>query len=393
MTAAPLHGVRVLDLSRLLPGAYATLLLADLGAQVIKVEQPGAGDPTRGTPPFTTDGESGMHLALNRGKRSITVNLRHEAGRRVLVDLVATADVLVESFRPGVMDRLGLGYGALAETNPGLVYVALSGYGQDGPYAQRAGHDLNYQAYTGTLSLNGHPDVGPVPPATQVADLGGGLLAVVAALAALRARDRDGRGQLADVALADASASMLCLVAGAFAADGSAPGLGEWWLAGGLACYGTYKCADGRYVAVGALEPRFFSELCDRLGKPELSDLQFDPHRQHELRGCLADTFATRTRNEWADLLAPHDTCVAPVLDVAEALSDPHARARGLVEEVPLPSSDAGFIRLGVVPRLTGTPGRAGGHPSGLGADTDALLAELGRSESDIAGLRRAGAV
>lgn len=395
----PLTGTRVLDLSRLLPGAYATLLLADLGADVIKVEQPGVGDPTRATPPFTSGGDSGMHLALNRGKRSITVDLRNEAGRQVLLDLAVTADVLVESFRPGVMTRLGLGYPVLAEANPGLVYVALSGYGQDGPYAQQAGHDLNYQAYTGALSLNGHPDVGPVPPATQVADLGGAMMGVIATLAALRARDRDGRGQFCDVALADAATSMLALVAGAFAAGGTAPALGEWFLAGGLACYDTYRCADGGYVAVGALEPRFFVELCTRLGITDRADLQYDLSRQAELRACLAEVFARRTRDEWADELAEHDTCVAPVLNVAEALADPHARARGLVEDVAAPDSSTGspsdesFTRLGVVPRLSGTPGEAGGHPSRLGADTEALLAELGRSPSDIARLRELGAV
>ncbi len=384
MAEPPLAGLKVLDLSRLLPGGYATLLLADLGADVLKVEQPGRGDGIRGFPPLRADGESGMHLALNRGKRSITIDLRVPAGRDLLLQLVATGDVLVESFRPGVMDRLGVGFGALRETNPRLVYVAISGYGSDGPYRAVAGHDIDYLAYSGALSFTGSV-AGPHQPGLQIADIGaGGLLAVVATLAALRVRDRTGEGQFCDVAMTDGVLSWLSIHAGAYAVSGQQPRPGEGLLGGGFACYGVYTCADGRHLAVGALEPKFFAELLAVLGLPELFDAQLDPARQGELRAALETAFGTRGRDAWMECFAGRDACVAPVLDLGEAFADPNARARGMV---------TGDGRIGVVPRLAATPGRVGGPPSPLGADTDAVLQELGRTAEQIAELRAAGVV
>lgn len=382
MPEPALAGLSVLDLSRLLPGGYATMLLADLGADVVKVEEPGKGDGTRSFPPYDSAGESGLHLALNRGKRSITLDLRTPAGRDLLIDLAAASDVLVESYRPGVMDRLGLGYDVLRVANPGLVYAAISGYGADGPYRDRAGHDIDYLAYAGALSFTGTA-AGPHQPGLQIADIGGGgLLAVVAILAALRVRERTGEGQLCDVSMTDGVLSWLSIHAGAFAVSGEVPRAGSGLLGGGYACYGVYACADGRHVAVGALEPKFFTELLAVLGLPQLCDAHLDPARQSELRAELEAAFATRTRDDWAGRFADRDACVAPVLDLGEALADRHARARGMVD------ADG---RLGVVPRLTGTPGRAGGPPSALGADTDAVLAALGRTPEQIAALRAAG--
>ncbi|MQA88156.1 MAG: CoA transferase [Streptosporangiales bacterium] len=393
VTNAPLAGIRVLDLSRLLPGGYCTMLLADLGADVIKVEEPGRGDYARWTPPHTPSGESAAHEALGRGKRSLTCNLRTEEGRQILRDLAARADVLVESFRPGVLDRLGVGYRVLQEINPGLVYVAISGYGQTGPYVTKAGHDINYLGYAGALSFSGHETTGPWQPGLQIGDLAGGMSGVIAVLGALRARDATGRGQFCDVSMTDVIMSWLSIHAGVFAATGVPPGLGSETLNGGLACYGVYRCADGRYVAVGALEQQFFAELLAGLGLGEdLRAWHLDGARQPELRARLEEVFATKPRDEWVRIFADRDACVAPVNDLTEAFQDPNARERGMVFDDRLPDGSV-FSRLGVIPRFTGTPGSPGGHPSPLGGDTDTVLADLGRTAEQIAALRDAGVV
>ena len=393
MSGPPLSDIRVLDLTRLLPGGYCTMLLADLGADVIKVEQPGRGDYARWTPPYVSSGESAIHEALGRGKRSITCNLRAGDGRQILRDLVARSDVLVESFRPGVMDRLGVGYEALAEVNPGLVYVAISGYGQAGPYAAKAGHDIDYLAYAGALSFSGHPATGPWQPGLQIGDLAGGMAAVIAAMTALRVREATGRGQLCDVSMTDVVMSWLSIHAGSFAASNVAPAPGSTTLNGGLACYGVYRCADGGHVAVGALEPQFFAELLDGLGLGEdLREWHLDASRQGELRARLEEVFATKPRDEWVRILGNRDACVAPVQNLAEAFRDPHARERGMVFDDHLPDGTV-FPRLGVVPRFGATPGSPGGHPSPFGADTARVLTELGRTAEQIASLRDAGVV
>ncbi|HEV2089309.1 MAG TPA: CaiB/BaiF CoA-transferase family protein, partial [Cryptosporangiaceae bacterium] len=337
-----LAGVRVLDLSRLLPGGYATLLLSDLGADVVKVEQPGVGDGSRTTPPYLADGTSGTHVALHRGKRSIALDLKHPAGAEAIRRLVVHADVLVESFRPGVTDRLGLGYQALRTVNPRLVYVAISGYGAAGQHAREAGHDITYLARTGALSFDGGPDGQPWPSGLQIADFAGGMTAVIAVFAALRAREGTGEGQFCDVSLADAARSWLVHHAGALAASASTgtaippqPHTGP--LNGGLACYRTYRCADDRYLAVGALETRFFATLLDVVSLPELLPAQYDPGRQAELAERLGAVFATRDRDAWAVAFAGRDACVEPVLDLAEAMGDPDARSRGAVWDLPRP--------------------------------------------------------
>jgi alpha-methylacyl-CoA racemase len=374
-----LAGLRVLDLSRLLPGGFCSLLLADFGADVIKVEDTGMGDYVRADEPS-------FH-ALNRGKRSVRIDLKNAAGRDAFLRLVRTADVVLESFRPGVMDRLGVGYARLREENPRLVYCAITGFGQGGPYAQRAGHDMNYLALTGLLGLTGEPDGPPIQAAGQIADLGGGaLMAAFGILAALRARERSGEGQFVDVSMTDGALSWLAMVAARYLADGRLPRRGEDQLAGGLICYRPYRCADG-WVTLGALEPKFWRAWCEGLGREDLADRQFEAVGSDTHRAVEA-VFAERTRAQWRAFNDEHDCCLEPVLDLDEALESELFRAREMVVEV----DDARLLGTPVkLSRTPADPARAGGPA--IGADTDPVLAEAGYGAEEIGALRDAGAV
>jgi crotonobetainyl-CoA:carnitine CoA-transferase CaiB-like acyl-CoA transferase len=385
--SGPLDGFLILDLTRLLPGAYCTLLLADLGADVLKVEQPGKGDPLREAPPLV-DGVGAAHLALDRGKRSLTLDLKAPEGPEVLLRLVERAGAMVESSRPGVLDRLGIGYGTLSRRNRRLVYCALTGYGQDGPYRDRPGHDVNYVALTGLLDATGTPDGPPAVPAAQTADLAGGMGAAIGILAGLLEAERTGRGRLVDLAMLDAAASWAALLWSWYLATGTPPSRGRWFLTGALACYRVYRAGDGRYLAVGALEPKFWSVLCQALGVPELAETQFDPERQEEMAAHVADIFLTRSRSEWLDALAGLEACVAPVNDVAEAVEDPQLIHRGMVAE-------AGGRRVGPGPlvKVADRPGGPLVPGPDLGEHTDAVLAEAGFTEAEVAGLRARGVV
>jgi crotonobetainyl-CoA:carnitine CoA-transferase CaiB-like acyl-CoA transferase len=385
----PLEGIRVLDLSRLLPGGFCSLLLADYGADVLKVEDTGLGDYIRWAPPHHAgvdpSAASAPFLALNRGKRSIRLDLKSSEGREVLLRLVRAHDVLLESFRPGVMDRLGLGYERLREEHPGLVYCAVTGYGQDGPDRDRPGHDLNYLARGGLLGLTGERGGPPVPPAGQIADLGGGaLMAAFGILAALHERGRSGEGQLVDVSMTRGAQSWLAMVAARFFADGAVPRRGELELAGGLACYRPYACADG-WVTLGALEPKFWQALCTGLDRPDLLPRHLDPGVAAELE----PVFAARTRAEWAAFADAHPCCLEPVLDLDEAL----ARAPEAILAVDQPGATAPVRLLGPPVRLSRTPADGTRPGPALGADTDAVLAALGYDEAAVGRLRATGAV
>jgi len=384
VTGGPLAGTVVLDLTRLLPGGYCTLLLSDLGADVVKVEEPGRGDYIRWMPPLV-EGESAAHRALNRGKRSITLNLKDHDGVRLLHRLAERADVLVESFRPGVMERLGVGFDSLRAANAGLVYCAITGYGQDGPYRDRVGHDINYIGHGGVLGITGLPDGPPVVPGVQVGDLaGGGMAAAVGILAALVERERTGRGRFVDTSMLDGVVSWLTVHAGNFLATGEEPGRGAMRLSGGYACYRVYRCADGGWLTVGALEPQFWRALCEALGAPDLVDTQYGPpDRQQEMAERLAAIFASRPRDEWLETLAGLEVCVGPVNSMGEALADPQVVHRGMVTE-------AG----------PGSPFRFDGeHPvadrpaPGFGEHTAEVLAEVGVGDDELAELRARGVV
>ena len=389
MTAGPLAGLAVLDLTRLLPGGYCTLMFSDLGADVVKVEEPGRGDYIRWTPPLVDD-VSAAHLALNRGKRSVTLNLKHPEGPVVLRRLAERFDVLVESFRPGVMDRLGVGREVLAAVNPGLVFCSITGYGQDGPYRSRAGHDLNYIGYSGALGVTGEEDGPPVIPSLQMGDLGGGgMAAAIGVLAALWERHRTGRGRLVDTAMLDGVVSWLSIHAGASFATGEDPGRGSMPLAGGYACYRVYRCSDGEYLTVAALEPQFWRVVCERLGVPDLEHEQFaPPPRQRAMAAKLQEVFGTRTRAQWLAELEEADACVGPVNGFEEAFSDPQIRHRGMIAEVD-------GRPVGVASPFVFDGGRTivSSPAPGLGEHTDEVLEWVGLPQADIERLRRSGVV
>ena len=393
----PLEGVRVLDLSRLLPGPFCSLLLADFGADVLKVEDTAMGDYLRWSPPMVEGVEdsaaSAMFLALNRNKRSVRVNLKDARGREVLFALVRSSDVVLESFRPGVLDRLGCGYTALREVNPAIVYCAISGYGQDSPLRDRSGHDLNYLALAGLLGLTGDADGAPVQPAGQIADLGGGaLMAAFGILAALRERDRSGEGQLVDVSMTDGTLSWLAMVAARMLAGGAAPRRGGLELGGALACYRPSRCAVG-WITIGALEPKFWAAFCHGVGREDLVGGQFDPPGSDTHRAVEA-VVAARTRDEWAAFAAEHDCCVEPVLDLDQVLASDHAAARGMVVELDQPGAAAPVRQLGVPVKLSRTPGEPGRRPGpSLGEHTEEVLLELGYGSEEIRALFEAGAV
>jgi alpha-methylacyl-CoA racemase len=389
-----LAGMKVLDLSRLLPGGFCSLLLADFGAQVLKVEDTGMGDYVRWSPPYhegaDDSAKSALFLALNRGKRSIRLNLKEAAGREVLLRLVREHDVLLESFRPGVMERLGVGYERLREENPGLVYCAISGYGQDGPYTARSGHDMNYLGLNGLLGLTGDAGGPPVQSAGQIADIGGGaLMGAFGILAALRERDRSGTGQLVDVSMFDGSLSWLAMVAAARLAGGPPPARGDLELAGRLICYRPYACSDG-WVTLGALEPKFWQAWCRGVGREDLIEKQFE-RPGSEAHAEVERIFLGRTRAEWHEFAERHDCCLEPVLDLDEALDSELVRAREMVVEVDQPGTD-GVKLLGVPVKLSRTPGAPGGPGPALGEHTDEVLSELGFSEEEIKALKESGA-
>src|SRR5581483_11761376 len=390
MSALPLHGLKVLDLSRLLPGGFCSLLLADFGADVIKVEDTAMGDYARWAPPYH-DGpdqtaRSAFFLALNRGKRSIRVDLKSHDGKDVLIKLARDADVLLESFRPGVLDRLGVGYERLRSVNQRLVYCAITGYGQDGPARDRPGHDLNYLALNGLLALSGEADGPPVQSAGQIADIGGGaLMALVGIMSALREREHSGEGQFVDISMFDGSLSWLALVAAQRFATGAAPRRGELALGGGFVCYRPYRCADG-YVALGALEDKFWSTFCRGVAREDLLDRAVEPPGSDAHRD-LCEIFAERTREQWQGFASEHDCCLEPVLDIDEALGSELVAARSMVAELRQPGAAAPI-------KLLGTPADPTRAPApDLGEHTDEILTAADFSGDEIAGLQASGAV
>ncbi len=393
----PLEGLKVLDLSRLLPGGFCSLLLADFGADVVKVEDTGMGDYIRWSPPYHEGAEetarSALFLSLNRGKRSIRLDLKSQAGREVLLTLVRDADVLLESFRPGVLDRLGVGYERLAQENPRLVYCAITGYGQNGPARDRSGHDINYLGLNGLLGLTGETDGRPVQAAGQIADLGGGaLMGAIGILVALREREHSGEGQLVDASMFDGSLSWLAMLAAEALAGAPPPRRGMLMLAGSLVCYRPYRCSDG-FVSLGALEPKFWAAWCRGVGREDLVDHAFDPP-DSDTHATVCEIFAARTRAQWQQFASEHDCCLEPVLELDEVLDSELVSAREMVVELDQPGAQQPVKLLGAPIKLSRTPAdpiRAPGP--GLGEHTEAVLAAAGFEPQRIAELMAAGAV
>ncbi len=386
--SGPLLGVRILDLTRLLPGGYCTQILADLGADVIKVEEPGRGDYIRWSPPMV-GGYSAAHWVLNRNKRSVTLNLKHPRGRELLLSLAEKAHVLVEGFRPGVMAKLGLGYEEVSAVNPAIVYCSISGYGQDGPYEKKAGHDINYIGYAGVLGFTGTRDGRPVLPAVQIGDLGGGgLLPAVGILAALFKAREEGKGDYVDCSMLDGVVSWLTIHAAKYFGGGGEPTWGSEVLNGSVPCYNLYRCKDGRWITVGALEPQFWQAFCKGIGREDLLGSQFKAEAIEEVQGVIA----TKTRDEWMEIFDGQDACVGPVKSVAEALEDPQIRHRAMVVEAEHPKAGR-LSNLGTPLKMKGLSFRIGRPAPELGEHNEEVLGELGLGAPDFEDLRRQGVI
>jgi crotonobetainyl-CoA:carnitine CoA-transferase CaiB-like acyl-CoA transferase len=397
MSEGPLSDVRVLDLTRLLPGGFCSLLLADFGADVVKVEDTGMGDYVRWAPPYYGSEEqqalgtrSALYLALNRGKRSIRLDLKSDGGREAFLRLVGDHDVVLESFRPGVLDKLGCGYDALGDVNPRIVYCAITGYGQTGPNTQRAGHDMNYLGLNGLLGLTGEPAGRPIQSAGQIADLGGGaLMAAFGVMAALRERERSGEGQLVDISMTDGSLAWLAMVAAQYLCDGVVPQRGRGSLSGGIACYLPYEAADG-WVTCGALESKFWRNFCEGVGRPDLIEKQFAAPDSED-GNAIAAVFKERTRDEWKAFNDEHDAMIEPVLDLDAALDSELVREREMVVELEQP--ELGAVRLlGLPVKFSRTAGDATHAAPALGEHTEEVLAAAGFSAEEVASLIDSGA-
>ncbi|MCB1324445.1 MAG: CoA transferase [Spirochaetales bacterium] len=390
----PLDGVRVIDLSLLLPGPLCSMYLGDMGADVIKVENPRMPDLTRmmGARIQSDSGESsesGLFLMLNRNKRAITINLKRPEGREVLLRLLEDADILLEGFRPGTLDEMGIGYEKLRERFGRLIYCAISGYGASGPYRDLAGHDGNYIAYAGLLDITGEAGGPPVLPGVQIADIGGGTqMALSAILAALYARERTGEGQFLDISMLDGAFSFLSLHAGEYLATQKSPRRGAMTLSGALPNYNVYRCGCGRYVMLGALEERFFRSFLRQVGRESLLDgVELTPEGLKALHPKLEEIFAARTREEWQELFMNADVCLAPVNSMAEAFRDQQLQARGMVQTMSHPELGE-LLMIGSPFHFSGSPVSYRLPPPRHGQHTEEVLAALGYDQAQIAALR-----
>lgn len=383
-----LPGVRVLEIGGMVATPYCGQVLADLGADVLKLELQGHDDPARELPDRLGD-QAAVFAMLNRNKRSVAVDLAHPEGREVFYRLVRTADVLLDGLLPGELDRMGAGYEAVVRQAPRILYCSITGYGQDGPYAQRPGRDCNFAAVSGLL----HADTRPSPPPVPLVELAGALFAAVSILAALRARDRTGQGQHLDLSLTEAAVALSALHYGLYWARGGppeAPGPFD----GGCPGYGIYATADGRHLSLGAIDDRHWRRLCELVGRPDLAgDRQgAEPGRREAIQAALVATIGQRTRDEWVDLLADDEVCAAPVLNLYEAMHDPHLVHRGVFTALPLPGGGRQH-HVAFPVRLPATPARLERPPPRKGEHTEVVLTELGYSGAEVRELVRIGAV
>lgn len=387
-----LKGIRILDLSRLLPGPYVSMLLGDMGAEVIKIEEPGTGDYMRHFIP-QVDGLSVFFLTVNRNKKSITLNLKKKQGKELFLSLVRKADVILEGFRPGVMEKLGLGYDSVREINPGIVYCSLSGYGQDGAYQNRAGHDINYLSVSGVLGISGVRNAQPVVPGVQVADLTGGMFAVIGILAALCQKQQHGRGQYLDLSMTDGLFSMMSIHLSNLMATGTPAVRGNMMLSGELTCYNVYQNRDGGYMALGALETKFWKNFCIALDREDLIpghlSLAVDDNPVYRE---VKEIFLSRTTAEWADFAEQVDCCLTPVYSADEVINGDYARDRGIFIDVPHPNGH--IMRQVRNPLVFNTvSNKEPLPPPALGQHNKDVYGELGINEEKLIKLRDEGII
>ena len=386
--SGPLASLKILDFSTLLPGPFASLLMADMGAEVLRVESPTRADLVRVLPPYD-GGVSTSHAYLNRNKRNLALDLKQPAAVELVKRLVSEYDIVLEQFRPGVMDRLGVGYEALKAINPRLIYVSITGYGQTGPYRDRAGHDINYLAVSGLGSYTGRREGGPLPLGVQVADIAGGSLhGVIGLLAAVVQRQVTGQGQHVDVSMTDCAFSLHAMSGAGYLGGGVEPEMENQALNGG-SFYDYYRTRDGRWLSIGSLEPAFMQTMCAAIGRPELANkgLSLKPDDQQALKREIEIEIEKRDCDEWQAVFAALDACVEPVLPLSEAVEHPQIKARDLVCEVPRPGQapqrqlacPIKFSEGLPAPKHVGVP---------VGAHTDQVLEELGYSAETIAQLR-----
>lgn len=381
-----LAGIKILDMTRLLPGPFASVLLADFGAEVIKLEDPGLGDYCRDFEPKIRDA-SMWHLMLNRNKRSLTLDLKSPQGKELFFELVKQADVVMDSYRPGVLDKLGISYQAAQRVNPGIIYCSVTGYGQQGPYVYDAGHDLNYVSLAGITSMSGVKDGKPALPGVLSSDLSSGLYAALSIMIALRHRERTGAGQAIDISLHNVALSLLPTAASAYFGSGEVVQRGMAWYCGSQPNYNIYATEDRRYLAVANFEKKFWVNMCKCLERLDLCDAIDDPKLFESTYEKLQAIFLTKTSAQWMELFAGKDTCITPVLDFAEAMRDPHTLANEMVLEV----EDEKYGRHqqpGFAMKLSLTPGQISRHAPTLGENSEEILRENGFTKEQIAKLR-----
>jgi len=376
----PLQGIRILDLTRLLPGPLGTMLMADMGAEVIKIEDPNAPDYVRIFPPFV-GGESVNYLAYNRSKKSMFLDYKSEEGRKIFFELVKTADVVVEQFRPNYLDKIGLGYEEAKAVNPKIIYVSVTGYGQTGPYAHLAGHDLNYIAYAGVLGITGEKDGSPIVPGVQLADIAGGsYMSVIATLSALHARTQTGVGQHVDVSMTDAVMPLLSVAYALYSATNQALERGTLPLSGGMPNYGVYECQDKKHIALGTLEPKFWRKFCDLTNKPDWKMFMVPQNSAQLLsfKNLIGGLFLEKNQSEWINFGLSNDLLISPVYGLEDLEHDPHFQARQMIIETEHPT--AGKLKsIGVPLIFSATEAKPSWAAPILGEDTEDILRELGR--------------